>query len=124
MGENEELRSQEEEVKLGLRLKEAREFLGFSQEAVSKAMDLRRATISALESGKRKVSANELKRFAKLYRRPTEFFLSDGVVDEDKGIEALFRITKDLTDADKDQVLKFAQFLSGAGKPSKMTDEQ
>ncbi|MCD8119081.1 MAG: helix-turn-helix domain-containing protein, partial [Lachnospiraceae bacterium] len=49
------------------RLKAARKYLRLSQEFVARQMNLSRPTISAIESGQRKVSAEELARFAELY---------------------------------------------------------
>ena len=109
---------------MGERLKEAREFLGLSQEVVAEALDIPRASVSAMENGKRKVSSLELKRLAKLYRRPAQFFLGEETLQApaDKTIEALFRATKELSARDKEQVLSFAQFLQSAGKPARRND--
>ena len=49
------------------RLKEARKYLKLSQEFVARQMHLSRPTISAIESGQRKVTAEELAGFSKLY---------------------------------------------------------
>ena len=49
------------------RLKEARKYLKLSQEFVAHQMHLSRPTISAIESGQRKVTAEELAGFSKLY---------------------------------------------------------
>lgn len=111
-----------DEVKLGRRLKEAREFLGLSQESVSAAMNLPRATISALEGGKRKVSGVELQRFATLYRRDIEFFFRSEPEPEDHLVAALFRATKELNEQDREQVLKFAEFLKHAGPAPRPSD--
>ena len=48
------------------RLKEARKYLKLSQEFVARQMHLSRPTISAIESGQRKVTAEELAGFSKL----------------------------------------------------------
>lgn len=103
-------------LELGDRLRAAREFLGFSQEEVAEHMGLSRPAISNIEAGKRKVSSEELKRFAELYRRPYEYLLgeAEGLV-EDETTEALFRAARDLSEGDKAQVLRFAEFLRNAG---------
>ena len=46
------------------RLKEARKYLKLSQEFVARQMCLSRPTISAIESGQRKVTADELAKFS------------------------------------------------------------
>jgi transcriptional regulator with XRE-family HTH domain len=104
---------------MGVRLREAREFLGLSQEMVAEALKVPRASVSAMESGRRKVSSLELRDLSRLYKRPIGFFLNDANSDglaEDEAVKALFRATRDLSDDDKEQVLRFADFLRGAGQ--------
>ena len=59
---------------MGARLRQAREYLGFSQEAVAEALGVPRASVSAMEGGHRKVSSLELRDLARLYKRPIEWF--------------------------------------------------
>src|SRR5437870_10558566 len=66
---------------LGVRLRDAREYLGLSQDEVAKAVGLARPAISLIESGQRKVDALELKRFADLYQRPVADFTGDAEID-------------------------------------------
>ncbi len=103
---------------MGARLRQAREFLGLSQEAVAESLGVPRASVSAMESGRRKVSSLELQDLARLYKRPMDFFLNDGddEVAEDETVQALFRATSNLAQDDKEQVLRFAEFLRGAGQ--------
>lgn len=114
-----------EQDRLGSLLKEAREYLGLSQEAVADKLGIPRASVSALETGKRKVSSLELRQLARLYKRPLSHFLPDDAGShepEDQTTVALFRAAKGLTDEDREQVLRFAQFLKRAGRaptPSK-----
>ena len=112
--------------RLSRRLREAREYLGLSQEAVSEHLGVPRAAVSAMETGKRKVSSLELKRLAKLYRRDYHYFLESD--EESRGdhnsgdiSKALFRITDQLKDSDREQVLRFAEFLKQAGSPPRPT---
>lgn len=115
-------RANEEEVRLGRKLKEAREFLGLSQEAVAVALGIPRPTISAAEGGKRKVTGVELQRFAALYRRDLDYFFRLEPEPEDGIVAALFRATKDLDDQDRQQVLRFAEFLKHAGAAPRVGD--
>ncbi len=108
------------EERLGLRLREAREYLGLTQEFVAEQLDVPRASISAIETGKRKVSSRELAEFARLYKRPIAQLLGtedDNEPTQDDTVGALFRTTRQLTEEDRRQVLKFAQFLRSAGRP-------
>ena len=103
---------------MGARLRQAREFLGLSQEAVAESLGIPRASVSAMESGRRKVSSLELQDLARLYKRPIDFFLTDHDDEgaEDETVQALFRATSNLAQSDKEQVLRFAEFLRGAGQ--------
>jgi transcriptional regulator with XRE-family HTH domain len=111
--------SEEAYVSMGGRLRQAREFLGLSQESVAEALGIPRASVSAIESGRRKVSSLELRDLARLYKRPIEYFYSDDSQessDEDETVQALFRATRNLTSDDKERVIQFAEFLRGAGQ--------
>jgi Zn-dependent peptidase ImmA (M78 family)/DNA-binding XRE family transcriptional regulator len=60
---------------IGSRLRAAREELALTQEQVSTKLGLKdRQILSNIESGKRKVSADELMRFMTILRKPLEFF--------------------------------------------------
>jgi transcriptional regulator with XRE-family HTH domain len=105
---------------LGSRLREAREYLGLSQEFVAEQLNIPRASISTIETGKRKVSTRELSEFARLYKTSVPILLAEDEYassTQDETVTALFRATKELTDNDRQQVLRFAQFLRTAGSP-------
>jgi len=73
------------DFKLGQKLKQAREQIGLTQEEVSQEMGFdSQVTISSIESGQRKVKANELALFAKIYHRSVERFLDDKKKEEEK----------------------------------------
>ncbi len=106
---------------LGARLREAREYLELSQDEVSKGVGLPRSAISLIESGQRKVDALELKRFAELYQRPATDFTGDvDTVDAPvpEIVQHLARAAAKLTDTDRAELLRFAEFL-GAKAPTK-----
>lgn len=105
-----------EQAALGARLKEAREYIGLLQEDVAIALGIPRTSVHALEAGKRKVAGLELRRLARLYRRPVGWLLGEEEVELDEA-EPLFRATASLSQEDKEQVLRFAEFLAAAGKP-------
>ena len=108
----------DEYAAMGARLRQAREYLGLSQESVAEALGVPRASVSAMESGRRKVSSLELRNLARLYRRPLDWFYTSEAepIAEDETVSALFRATKNLKQEDKEQVLRFAEFLKGAGQ--------
>lgn len=96
------------------RLREARETLGLTQGDVAGALGIPRTSVIAMEAGKRNVSALELRRLSRLYRRTVEWLLGEqssaAAVDN-----ALYRAAANLSSDDKEQVLRFAQFLAAAG---------
>jgi transcriptional regulator with XRE-family HTH domain len=111
----------EEQERLGNRLRESREYLGLSQEFVAEHLGIPRASISAMENGKRKVSSLELKQLARIYKQPLSYFLGEDEFDhveqsQDVTFSALYRTTRVLSDQDRQQVLRFAQFLRQAGQ--------
>lgn len=59
------------------RLREARKMAGLSQGQVAKLLKMHRPTISEIEAGNRRVSADELARFAELYDVTTSWLLAE-----------------------------------------------
>ena len=112
-----------EEMALARRLREAREYIGLLQEDVAAALDIPRASVSAIESGKRRVSSLELRRLGRLYRRPVAWLLGEEGAEVDMDAP-LYRATAALSAQDKEQVLRFAEFLAGAGRPGTTRDER
>lgn len=100
---------------LGKRLRESRESSGFTQEEVSGALGIPRTSVLAMEAGKRNVSAPELRRLARLYRRSVEWLLGEESPDLTTNV-ALYRATDALSQDDRDQVLRFAQFLASGSQ--------
>ena len=111
-----------EQRELGARLRESREYIGLLQEDVATALKIPRASVSALEAGKRRVTSLELRRLARLYRRPVGWFLGEEEPEVDTSTP-LFRATAALSENDKLQVLRFAEFLAGAGRPGLTSDD-
>jgi transcriptional regulator with XRE-family HTH domain len=104
----------DEYQQIGKRLRAARDYLGLSQELVAQHLDVPRAAVSAMEHGQRKVSSVELRKLAHLYGRPVGYFLGDEedpVLEADEVSSALFRAARKLSEADRRQVLQFAEFL-------------
>lgn len=100
-----------EQRELAARLREARAYLGLSQQYVTAATGIARSAISEIERGNRKVDSLELRKLAKVYGYSVAYFL--GVeADQVDTTSALGRVLTDLTDDDHDEVLRFAEFLS------------
>jgi transcriptional regulator with XRE-family HTH domain len=102
---------------VGARLRDARLAIGLTQSDIAGALGISRPSIAAIEKGTRKVTGLELRRMARLYRCSVGWLLGD----EDDAIAGtdtvLHRATAELSDDDKQQVLRFAQFLAAQPPP-------
>ena len=97
---------------MGERLRQAREYLGFSQEEVAKYLNISRSALSNIETGQRKVDALELKKLASLYMRPVTHFTGedpDQMVGEE--VAHLARKASELSPEDRAELGRFADFL-------------
>ena len=95
---------------LGRRLKGAREYRGLSQSDVAGHIGVSRSALSRMEGGKRNVSAVELGRLAKLYKTSMASVAGRDSNDADS-IGKLARATATLSDKDREEVLRFAEYL-------------
>ena len=95
---------------LGLRLKEAREYRGLSQSEVAHHIGVSRSVLSRMEGGTRNVSAIELGQLAKLFKASMES-LAGHDSREDESTGKLARATATLSDKDRVEVLRFAEYL-------------
>src|SRR5690348_8793076 len=101
-----------ERRRIAARLKEAREYLGLSQQDVAEKLQLPRTAISQIENGQRGVEALELKALAKVYQRPISFFTGeDPAVAASPEVDLLARQVKKLTPEDRETLLRYAEFL-------------
>ena len=107
----------QEWIKLGIRLREAREYLALSQQDVTASTGIPRSAISDIERGQRKVDSLELRKLAKVYRRPVSTLIGEDVVTDNSGVSnvggvtALARAVQGLTETDQAEVVRFAEFL-------------
>jgi transcriptional regulator with XRE-family HTH domain len=105
--------SSDDRKALGERLREAREYLGFSQEEVATFLGVSRSALSNIETGQRKVGALELKKLAGLYKRPVGYFTGEEAEGTSFGDEIahLARKVADLSADDRAELGRFADFL-------------
>ncbi len=98
---------------LGERLREAREYLGFSQEEVAAFLGVPRSALSLVETGQRKVDALELKKLASLYKRPVGYFTGEEAEEISFGadVKHLARKVSELSPDDREELSRFADFL-------------
>ena len=91
------------------RLKAARKYLKLSQEFVARQMNLSRPTISAIEAGQRKVTAEELARFSELYGVSVEELMY-GKTSDDANVEMFARAFSELSDIDQKEIMNLIDF--------------
>lgn len=98
---------------LGTKLRKAREYLGLSQDEVAKYLEIPRTALSHIESGQRRVDALELKKLAKLYKRPVSFFTGEAPADESlpDDVAHLARAAAGLSESDRKELSRFADYL-------------
>lgn len=98
---------------LGERLREAREYLGFSQEEVATFLGVPRSALSLIEAGQRKVDALELKKLAGLYKRSVGYFTGEESEEILLGadVKHLARKAAELSPDDRAELARFADFL-------------
>ena len=110
MTEDEKATAEEAQAQLLVtRLREVREYLGLSQQYVADKTGIARSAVSDIERGLRKVDSLELRKLARLYMYPVGYFLGEEEADEE--VRALARAVTDLTEGDRAEVVRFAQFL-------------
>lgn len=103
-------------VLLGRRLREAREYVGLSQEEVAFALSVSRPAVGYIESGTRKVEAFELSKLSELYGRTVDYLLTGNAPAHVTRVAFLARATKGMSDSDMDELARFAAFLKNSLK--------
>lgn len=92
------------------RLRLAREQAGLSQGQIARIMDLHRPTISEIEAGRRKVSADEVTAFAEHYGVGVSWLLNENS-EEDPVIELAARELSKLKKEDLDKFLRILRSM-------------
>lgn len=108
----------DERRRLGERLRQARDYLGLSQDEVARHLGVPRTALSNIESGQRRVDALELKRLASLYRQSVSHFTGN---DEDAAafspdVAHLARAAAQLSVKDREELGRFADYLRSRSK--------
>lgn len=101
---------------IGIRLKEARNNVGMYQEDAARSMEMSRPTLSAIEAGKRAVTAEEIKDFAGLYHATTNWLLFGADQEEENRMQKLgayYQLFMKLSGQEQKEVIQFMkQILS------------
>lgn len=111
--------------KLGARLREAREYLGLSQDEVAKYLEIPRTALSHIESGQRRIDALELKKAAHLYKRPVAYFTGETQAEASLPDEVahLTRAAADLSERDRRELSRFADYLKARAQSERSSDD-
>lgn len=90
------------------KLRDVRMRLGYSQEYVSKSLNLGRSAVSQIELGNRKVTAEELTGFCSLYHVSADYLLGSEAVSTKQTIFA--RGFDELTENDQQEIINLIAF--------------
>ncbi len=90
------------------RIKEARTELHLSQDYVAKFLGVNRTAIVEIESGKRKVSADELGKFSELFQIPADELLNGRSTE--MPVQMVARRFGALDEADQQEILNLIEF--------------
>jgi transcriptional regulator with XRE-family HTH domain len=101
---------------IGDRLRKAREFLELTQDDAARAVGVSRPTLSQIENGHRKVDALELAKFAKIYGQSVELLSGSEATEIPEAVKHLARATRDLSEQDRGELLRFAEYLQTRSK--------
>jgi transcriptional regulator with XRE-family HTH domain len=103
------------------RLKEARKLAGISQGNVATLLGLHRPSVSEIESGNRRVSAEELVRMAEIYDVSVAWLLGeapDTLSAQDPRLELAARELTKLKPDDLDRLLKLLAAMRNDSTPN------
>lgn len=101
----------DERAELGRRIREAREYRGFSQEDVAAVLGISRSAVSLVESGGRRLDVLEIGKLAKLFGCSIDELTAEPDKRTDASIQMLARAAATLSAEDREEVVRFAQFL-------------
>lgn len=107
-------------VVIAKRLREARKLAGLSQGQVAKMLGLHRPSITEMEAGNRRVSADEVARLADIYDVSTTWLLGeapDTIDANDPRVELAARELRKLKPDDLDRLLKLLAAMRSDASP-------
>lgn len=94
------------------RLRQARIDAGLTQEELGRRLGISAVSISDRERGVTEISAEELKRIARILAKPTEWFYGTDSVSPEDEIDLMFHDLKDdLTDEERQSLREALQFI-------------
>jgi transcriptional regulator with XRE-family HTH domain len=106
--------------KIANRLRSAREMAGLSQAQVARILKMHRPTITEMEAGRRKVSADELRQLAEAYEVDIAWLAGTKSMGDLPRVELAARELAKLKKDDLDRVLQLLQSLRQGKGDSKV----
>ena len=110
--------SSESRHEIAGRLRLARETAGLSQGQAAKRLAMHRPTVSEIEAGRRRVTAEEVSAFAELYSVDANWITAgsrSSDVENDKIVLAARQLSK-LKDEDLERLMDLIRMLRGSGE--------
>jgi Zn-dependent peptidase ImmA (M78 family)/DNA-binding XRE family transcriptional regulator len=104
--------------RIGSRIRQAREAIGYSQEELGRQLGYSAAAISYFETGVRKIKIDDLHRIARALGKPIDFFLQEE--PEDEIVALRWRAQQELTPEAYRQVEVFLNHLDAQGIRSQL----
>lgn len=106
---------------LGERLRDARKYLGLSQEEVASYLSIPRTALVDIESGQRRVEAIELTKLAQLFKQPVGYFIGEDASASALPASVMFlaKQAASLSDQDKQEVSRFVEYLRARSQVDK-----
>jgi len=109
----------EERLAIANRLRIAREHAGLSQGQVAKLFGYQRPTISEVEAGRRRVSAEELAKFCEIYDISMSWVATEQAEVPNPRVELAARELAKLKNEDLDKVMSLLQTLRKSERKSR-----
>lgn len=103
---------------IAAKLREARKLAGLSQGKVAEMLGMHRPTVTEIEKGNRKVSAEELAKFAEIYDVSVTWLINDSheeLAANDPRLELAARELSKLKPQDIDRVLRLLAAMRQPG---------
>lgn len=107
---------------IGAKIREARTYLGYSQDDLSAVLKIPRTAVGNIEAGTRGLDAVELRKLASFLEKPVAYFTNEPMKLTKAGddVVALARLASQLTPSDLAELRDFAAYLEARAESKKV----
>ncbi|MEK3807782.1 helix-turn-helix transcriptional regulator [Bacillus sp. FSL H8-0547] len=98
-------------MNINKRLINARDYVGLTLESVAEILNIPLESLTKIENGQVIPKTEDLEKFSKLYKHSINYFL-DSEYSFKSDVEVMARATSDLSDNDREHVMRFSYILS------------